>query len=225
MVKAAPKMGTIESYLEKTHSAAQKVYSAINSYYELLLLPQRPIFASLMQDEDVLQLEYEKWRLDNRQQIEERLKKDSEFAAETFAITTLCATILQFAYMGIKQFSTNSEVPEEFNTIIKPHHLAAKFCIGRRIDDVHVGLIIFAGRNQSHHYDEQSNNEPTPTVFKRLSEGYSPTFKKSFVDDRFDLSSGRIKNFAAHILDKLGWNDCEAYEIEILHLLSHERVA
>jgi hypothetical protein len=217
-------MNTIKSYLEKTRSAVQKIYSAKNSYNELLLLPPRPIFVSLIQDKALLQLEYEKWRLDNRQQIEERLKKDSEFAYETFAVTTLCATILQFAYMGIKQFSTNSEVPEEFKEIIKSKQLAAKFCIGRRIDDIPVGLVIFAGRNQSHHYDEEKYNEPTPTVFKRLSDWYSPTFKKWFVDDRFDLSKGGINNFAAHILDKLGWNDYEAYEREMQHLLSHESV-
>jgi hypothetical protein len=211
-------MDSIQSYLNKTHSAVEKVYAAVHSYYELLFFPERPSYFTWTHDEHEQEKEYQKWRLQNKEKIEERLKRDTEFAAETFAITTLCGTILQFAYMGIKLFSRNTHVPADFQDLIQPDQTAARFCIGRIVDDVPLGLIVYAGRNQAHHYDERRYNAPTSAVFSKLAHWYSPTFKKSFVDDRFDLTNERITNFADQILDKLDWQNCISYEKDMLEL-------
>jgi hypothetical protein len=210
---------SITTYLSKTKSAVQKLFDAINSYYAVLYYPPRPAFAVWGDDDNIRNTAYAKWREQNKELIEERLRYDNEFSAETFAMTTLCGSVLQFAYMGIKLFSNNSNIPSNFSTIIKHGSVAEKFCIGRSIDNVPVGLIIYAGRNQSHHYDERNYREPTQEVFKLLSNWYSPTFKKEFIHDCFDLNNPRITNFAEHILDKLQWQVYSNYESEMLAIL------
>lgn len=37
-------MEHIQEYLLKTKSAVQKIYEAYNSYYELMRIPERPLF-------------------------------------------------------------------------------------------------------------------------------------------------------------------------------------
>ena len=211
-------MNSVDDYLNRTRSAVEKLFTAVDSYYLLLSYPKRPVFVTWDSDEARVNAEYEKWAQQNSQLIQERLNRDDEFAQETFAITTLCSAILQFAYMAIKQFSRNVVVPTDFQGVIKPDNIAARFCIGRLIDDVPIGLIIYAGRNQSHHYDETTYREPTPIIFSKLANWYSPQFQKHFVDDRYDLANPRITNFAAHILHKLDWHSCDSYENDIRSL-------
>ncbi|OYV84851.1 MAG: hypothetical protein B7Z63_06330, partial [Ignavibacteriae bacterium 37-53-5] len=171
---------SIDNYLKHTHSAVDKLFAARYSYDELLLFPERRGFAAWGSDEEKIEKEYQKWAEQNKSQIEERLRRDKEFADEVFAIRTLCSAILQFGYMAIKQFSDNKSVPASFTEVIKPDSIPAKFCVGRLIDDIPLGLIVYAGRNQSHHYDDREHREPTKTVFFRLANWYSPRFGKHF---------------------------------------------
>ncbi len=209
---------SIQSYLKHTHSAVSKLFEARYSYDELLLFPERPGFTAWGDDEERIEKEYQKWAEDNKAQIEERLQRDEQFADEVFAIRTLCGAILQFAFMAIKQFSENTSVPDSFQEVIKPNTIPAKFCIGRLIDDIPLGLVVYAGRNQSHHYDDGWYREPTKTVFSRLANWYSPTFRKYFFDDRFDLNNQNIINFADWILWKLDWNTAADYEEDMRSL-------
>lgn len=213
-------MNSVDEYLKRTHSAVDKLFAAIDSYYELLRDPERPTFFAWGDDEPRIEKEYQEWEENNRQQIDECLRRDVEFANEAFAIRTLCSAILQFAFMAFKQFSTNVIVPPAFQHVIKPNHPAVRFCIGRLIDDIPIGLIVYAGRNQSHHYDDKTYREPTKTVFSKLANWYSPRFNKYFLDDRFDLKNPNIVNFADCILWKLDWNSCASYENDICALFS-----
>lgn len=213
-------MEQIQDYLLKTKSAIQKIYEAYNSYFELMRIPQRPAFFSWGDpDSDENKIAYENWLIENKEVLDERRKRDNEFAFEFFARSTLGGTILQFGYNGIKIFSNNNIVPEEFSESIQPHTIAAKFCIGRLIDKIPIGLIIFAGRNQSMHYDEKDLREPNKTVFYKLANWYSPTFKKWFVDSYFDLNNKNIIHYAENILYKLGWSNYNFYETDMLEML------
>lgn len=213
-------MEQIKDYLLKTKSAVQKIFEAYNSYLELMRIPQRPAFFSLG-DLDSIEnkLTYEKWQIENKEVLDERRRKDDEFVFELFARSMLGGAILQFAYNGIKIFSNNNKVPEEFRNLIQTHSIAAKFCIGRLIDDLPIGLIIFAGRNQSMHYDEKDLKEPSKTVFSRLANWYSPKFKKWFTNSYYDLNNENIIHYADNILFKLGWSEYIFYEKDMLEIL------
>jgi hypothetical protein len=212
-------MDTIHEYIDRTKSAVQKLYQATNSYYTLLLEPARPAFAYWGEYDERVRLEHEKWLQENKLVLEERAKRDNEFAAEIFAMATLSGAILQFAYMAIKLFSKNTQSHLRYIELIPNNHEVAKYCIGREIDEIPIGLIVYAGRNQAHHYDEKRYNKITEHVFHDLANWYSSTFQKSYIDDHYDLSNPRVINFATNILWKLDWQNYELYEKELLTLL------
>ena len=213
-------MENIQDYINKTKSAVQKLYEAYISYYELLKIPERPVFFSWGDPNSVEnKIAHEKWEKENSVKLKERTKRDNEFADEFFARSMLCGSILQFAYQGIKTFSLNTTIPDNFNSVIKPKSTAEKFCIGRLIDDVPIGLIIFAGRNQAMHYDQKTLKEPNKTIFYKLANWYSETYKKWFIDSYFDLNNKDLIHYSENILYKMGWANYEFYEKELIEIL------
>ncbi|HSW56000.1 MAG TPA: hypothetical protein VLH59_13005 [Ignavibacteriaceae bacterium] len=215
-------MEHIKDYLSKTKSAVQKVFEAYDSYLELMKIPQRPAFFYWGDpNSEENKQAYAKWRIENKEVLKERHHRDDEYAFELFARSTLAGTILQFAYNGINIFSKNNLANENFKNIIKPNSRPAKFCIGRLIDDIPIGLIIYAGRNQAMHFDDKDINELNKSVFYKLANWYSPTFKKWFVDSYYDLNNDQIIHYAGNILYKLGWSAYIFYEQDMLEMLQN----
>ena len=215
-------MEQIQDYLSKTKSAVQKVFEAYNSYLELIEVPKRPGFFFWGDpDSEENKRVYAKWRIENKEVLEERHRRDEEFVFELFAKSTLAGTILQFAFNGINIFSKNNNIPASFNNIIKPNSKPSKFCIGRLIDDIPIGLIIYAGRNQAMHFDDKNLNELNKTVFNKLANWYSPTFKKWYVNDYYDLDNDNIIHYAGNILYKLEWSEYVDYEQDMLSMLQN----
>jgi len=213
-------METIDQYLKQTESAVKRIYDSYYSYYELMKEPERPVFFYCGDtNTEEYRKERDKWEEENKDIIGERTKRDNEFAFETFARSTLCGAILQFGYTAIKLFSNNTTVPHEFKNVIKENTSAAKFCIGRVIEDIPSGLIVFAGRNQAMHYEDKKFNEPTPTVFYRLCNYYSERFQKWYKNSYFDLDGSNHGHFAENILNKLEWMNYSLYEQEIRKML------
>ena len=211
-------MHSIEEYIEGTRSAVQKLYQAVDSYYDLLREPQRPAFTFWGEYNEKVRRTHEKWTEENKTVLEERASRDEKFAAETFAIATLCGSILQFPSMAIEICSKNTKSHHKFLDLIPDNHKVAKFCIGREVNEVPIGLIIYAGRNQAHHYDDKQYGKVTERVFQNLATWYSPTFNKSFTDSRLDLSNENVINFAANILWLLEWQNYESYEFGLRDL-------
>jgi hypothetical protein len=213
-------MEQFKDYLSKTKSAVQKVFEAYDSYLDLLRYPERPIFPFLGNpDSEENKRAYKIWHEENKAMLEERYRRDNKYVFEMFAKSALAGTILQFAYHGICLFSKNKIVPPNFNNIIKPKSKAVKFCIGRLIDDIPVGLIIFAGRNQAMHFEDKYLKEPSRTVFNKLANWYSPNFNKWFINDYYDLNNPDIMHYAGNILYKLGWEGYVDYESDMLEML------
>lgn len=213
-------MEKIEDYLSQTKSALIKIFEAYYSYYELLQNPARPMFTYPGDFEsEETKIAFDKWQIENKEILEERHQRDNKFAFEFLARSMLCGSILQFAYNGIKIFSNNVLVPEEFKNIIKPNSVPAKFCIGRSIEEIPIGLIIYAGRNQAMHYEEDNLKEPNKTIFYKLANWYSEKFKKWYVNSYFDLNDKNIVHYAENILYKLEWLDYYRYEKDVLEML------
>ncbi len=217
-------MKQIQDYILKTKSAVQRLYEAYYSYYELMEVPERPVFTFWGEpDSEENKIAYEKWQKENQEILQERHKRDNEFAFEYFARSTLCGSILQFAYNGIKLFSSNSMIPNDFQEVIRPKSIAAKFCVGKLIDNIPIGLIVFAGRNQAMHYDDDNLKEPSKTVFNKLANWYSPTFKKWFVSPYFDLNDKNLIHYAENILYKLEWLNYNMYEKDLMQLFTNKK--
>lgn len=214
-------MKDITDYLKQTKSAVEKLYDAYYSYLELIKYPRRPIltFSGDPDSEENISA-YEIWQEKNKEIIQERNKRDDEFAFEAFARSTLAGSILQISYHGIKLFSTNESVPSDFDGVIKRRKLVAKFCIGRLIDNIPLGLIVYAGRNQAMHYDEDNLQEPSKTVFYKLANWYSPRFKKWFVNSYYDLTYEHKTHYADNILYKLDWTNYYQYEKDMIEMLN-----
>ena len=215
-------MDSIQEYIDKTKSAVQKTYQAINSYREPLLETNMPTFSYWGEYTDETHRKHEQWSQKNSQAIKEHLNKQNNFAYEIFAMSTLSGTILHYAYQAIEMFSTNTSSYLGFKDVIPENNnnaKAPKFCIGREIDGIPLGLIVYAGRNQAQHFNDEKYNGATTRVFHYLANWYSPRFKKNFVDSYFDLSNENVDSYASNILWKLDWQHYSNYERDLLLLL------
>ncbi|MBD2498823.1 hypothetical protein [Nostoc sp. FACHB-280] len=219
-------MDSPEEYLIATKSAVLKLFDGINSYNEIFLKKPRPIFnfsSNLTDSIAILEARkqaYDNWLLENETAIKLSLQAQKEYFAESFAIAALCGSLLQIASMGIQLFSTNEEIaedlPEILSSVIKPK--VARFCIGRRVRNVPIGLIIYAGRNQFNHIDEEKLSGLNTTIFNLIA-SYDDEQDQFFRDLAFDIESRLIINFSTNIVGLIGWKSYESYDSDMRSLL------
>ena len=121
--------------------------------------------------------------------------------------------------MAIKKFSKNTDIPVALNHIPRIE-LAKKYCVGRFVNDVPLGLIIYAGRNQFNHLDAQELFEPSKTIFTRIGQiGPSRFVKEPYQDPAFDLNNRTIINFASNITALIGWRNYNTFENDMIEML------
>lgn len=195
----------IEQYLSKVKRAVTETFSLIDAYLDLMRYPPRPAFTSPKQEEELKPI------------IEERLKRDIEYVDNLYSERFLSGSILQFAYAGIKTFSDKREVPSSYSDITDIKK-ANQFIIGREIDDLHIGLIVFIGRNQwAYHWDKKLN-EPNVSLFKRLATWYSPSSVKYYTNSYYDLDNESVEIFASNLLFLINWHKYEDFEKDMLEM-------
>ena len=197
-------MNSIQEYLKRTESAVKKIYEAIDSYDIPLHSVEKPTFVYWGEETDEVEQRFQTWERENQEAIALSLKSEKDFITEIFAMATLSGTILQFAHKAIEVFSENKSTHPLFKDIIAQNSRYAKFCIGREIDNIPLGLIVYAGRNQAQHYNDEKYGAITTSVFDLLANYYSPTFEKHFVNDYFDLSNPNLTIYAINIIWHLG---------------------
>lgn len=176
-------MNSAEEYLKRTESAVIKIFDGINLYFNILHNSPPPIYIGNAGDTLSQKPTYRNWVAANKNTIQSSFKAQREFWAEDFALATLCASLLQIAAMGLQWFSENEEIPEDLPEVllsrIKPKSKSVKFCIGRRVRNLPIGLIIYAGRNQSNHMDDDELKEPNKTIFNLLAHNYAGATEQS----------------------------------------------
>ncbi|MDT7043017.1 hypothetical protein [Candidatus Nitronereus thalassa] len=213
-------MDTIEDYLSKTESATIKLFEGIQSYINILKDAHSPAFAFYESEEEKIQKEYREWEKLNRGKIENAIAAQEKFVDESFALATLCGTVLQLAAMGIQKYSKNTDIIPEFKGIIKPGTKPVKFCVGRSERDLPIGLIIYAGRNQYNHLDGRNLNPINTAIFKKLSQIESFNNKGTFYTDQaFDLKNELIVNYSDNITALLGWRAYDSYLADMRSML------
>lgn len=237
-------MNSPEEYLKQTESAVVKIFEGIDSY--LKILPDSPpVYIGNAGDTLNQSPAYKNWIAENAPAIQSSLKAQREFSAESFALATLCGSVLQIAAMGIQWFSKNKEIsealPEALHPLVqsgKTGKIPIEFCIGRKVRSVPIGLLIYAGRNQYNHMDMNEKLKPlNTTIFNLLAisyegaieqssedlvfnlENYEDAEEQSFEDPAFNLKNTVLINFSSNITALLEWRNYESYYADMNSLI------
>lgn len=205
-----------EEYLKKTESAVVKLFEGIDSY---LKIPKVIIYMGDAENKDT-------WENKNSVSIQSSLKSQKEFFAESFALATMCGSLLQISAMGIQLFSKNINISKKLPenvlkplTLMKPKKQPVKFCTGRLVSQLPIGLIIYAGRNQYNHMDEDELFGLNKAIFNQIAEKYDDDSKEFFKDPAFDLENRLLINFSSNITSLLGWKNYESYYSDMKSLI------
>lgn len=210
-------MQSAAEYLRKTESAVRKLFEGIESYAAIITRAPQPVHVSSARDKQEAEAQFQAWAEQNDAAIRASLKAQRDYFAESFALATLCGSVLQVAAKALEKFSTNIVVPEEWTPVVRSKH--ARYCLGRIVRRVPLGLIIFAGRNQHMHFGEERLWEPNVTVFERLAIYWSRNTDPGVRDPAFDLANPLLVSFAHNITALVGWRSYDAYESDLKTLL------
>jgi hypothetical protein len=212
-------MQTVAEYLDKTESAVKKLFDGMDDYLEVLRQAPGVVY-SYGTDEDPWDA-YDRWASENPEKLKASLDVQRSFIAESFALATLCGGVLQIAAKAIECYPIAIALPDDWAELMrgKAYRSALPFCIGRRVHDVPIGLVIYAGRNQATHFNEVKLIEANAEIFRRLSVGNPSLAARGLHDPAFDLSGSNMTNFASNITALLGWRSFEAYDADMRALL------
>lgn len=213
-------MQTAIEYLYKTESAMRKLFEGIDSYFAPLRRSQSLAFESSTADDEERDAERDAWIRQNRNAIMASFADHREFIAESFAQAVLCGAVLQVAAKAIEMYSANATIPPEWQAAASKGNKTVKFCYGRPVRGIPLGLIIYAGRNQHTHIEDKDQlHEPSRTVFERLATRNSNAAEVQYRDPAFDLANDRLVSFASNIINLIGWDTYEAYDQDIRPML------
>lgn len=208
-------METPQEYLSRTKSAVQHLFAGIDVYLQILREGRSPVLVGSYANEAQRDEALEKWMKQNKKEIEKGLDAERAFLSEKYALAALCGSLLQIAAMAIRLYSKNKVVPPEFSDVMKP--VAVPYCIGRQVRRVPLGLVIYAGRNQYNHVEDDHLREPSSTVFEWLATNHG--YGDGIRDPAFDLRARLVWNYASNVTSLIGWREYESYESDIQSLL------
>ena len=215
-------MVSIEEYLESTESATKKLFEGVQEFLSILYEVETPVFVGSYARDNGFEERYSNWAEENEDKIRAKLVSQERYIDEIFAQSTLCGAILQIAAMGIKKYSRNILISEECSAIPGIKNVK-KYCVGRKVRNLPIGLIIYAGRNQYNHLDDGSLREPSSTIFETIARvGPSKFVKEPYLDPCFDISNPALVNYASNITALIGWGNYEAYRADMVAMLSQE---
>jgi hypothetical protein len=209
-------MQTAAEYIEKTESATRHLFGAIEGYLETLREGIGPTFVTSIPYGPEQDAEYSAWREANAEALEKSRNARNEFRAESFALNTICGAILQIAEKGLEIYSKNTEIAENWKPRISSR--LAKFCVGRKVRETPIGLIVYAGRNQHTHFNDTQLREPSASIFNELSVKHG--YRTSAIDPAFDLENQANISFASNITALIDWRSFEQYQKDMRDMLN-----
>lgn len=196
---------TYKKYLKQTEYAVKQLFQSLKFYKNILKDVTHPGFESINKD---CNNEYQKWFIKNKKAIKNGQEKVKEYLGYTDAQGIICGSILQISFMGINSFSQNSSLPSQCIEICPTQRKALKFCIGKLICDLPIGIIIYAARNQYNHMDEETYNNVTTKVFDHIA---TYDTKGKYKIPFYDINNPDVINYANNILYLFEWREYEDY--------------
>jgi len=206
--------------LIRTESAVRILFSGIDSYLSILREATGIIFVSSEPYGPKQDAEFEAWQLENAERLAAARAAEREFMAESFALGTLCGSVLQVAEKALELFGSNTAVPPGLPSTLKVQH--AKFCVGRAVRTVPLGLIIYAARNQHTHFNDDALREPSSSVFRLLATAHGYGKGQLIVDPAFDLNNLGLLSFVSNFTSLIGWRSYEQYASDMRSMLKCE---
>lgn len=199
-----------QEYFKQTGTAVKQLFAAREYYDRQLKGAIGPTFISGETDEEKREKDFRDWQQENKEKIDTAAENQKKYFGLTTSNATICGSIIQISFTGIKSFSTNSDIPSMFSKFIPTSKEDNRqiFCVGREIRGIPVGMIIYAARNQYNHMDEGLSNKLSIFVFDTLAEFHTGG---KYKEPAFDLENSILNNYAHNILALLEWNDYEAY--------------
>lgn len=202
-------MQTVDEYLNRTESAARRLFDGINDYISILPTALGVTFVTSEPYGPKQDAEYAAWKAKNAKRLLAAREAEQRYLAESFALDTLCGSVLQVAAKAIEIYGQSNPIPETFRGIVQPK--LSKFCIGRDVRTVPLGLIIYAARNQHTHFNDGKLREPSATVFKRLATEHGYGGRQQFSDPAFDVDNPRLVSLASNVTGLIEWRSYESY--------------
>lgn len=213
-------MQSAAEYLQRTESAVRKLFEGVESYTAALGRVRTPVFITSSSEEQEREAQFLAWLSENEAAIQASREAQREYFAESFALATLCGSVLQVAAKALERYSSNTTVPNDWIDLIKPDRTYARYCVGRLCRQVPLGLIILGGRNQHMHFGEEALREPNVRVFERLAIHHGKNTDPAVRDPAFDLANPLLVSFAHNVTALIGWRSYEAYESDLKTLLA-----
>jgi hypothetical protein len=213
-------MQDLEEYLARTETATKLLFEGVAAYRVMLKeAVGTTTFSSSYADHNDLEAQYTTWRQDNGPAIARAEYQYNLYFAETFSNATLCGSILQIASKGIEKYSKNDLVPEDVQSLVGNLGRAKRFCIGRRVRDLPIGLIVYAGRNQHMHFEEGTLQAPSRQIFHRLATAWDKG-RNEVKDPAFNPENPTLDSLAHNVVGLLGWRTYEDFTRDMADMLS-----
>jgi len=214
MKLATPK--TPAEYLQKTEHAVRHAYSGLGScwsYYQQALQHTTPPI-----EKDGYYVFEPPKTPEERTKLDRYLELAGKYFELKISEAMFAGFILQAAYTGIRLYSHNETIPPNCAMLVEPsQETVIPFCIGKECYGIPTGLIIYAGRNQYNHWDEEESRRSTSKIFSALSVAF---WDNPLSDLAFDLGNPTIPIYASEIVfTALGWGSYEKYLVEMTDLL------
>ncbi len=207
MKLTAPK--TFNEYCEITEHAVRQLYAGLDSCWSF--------YKRALEHWDISQVE-QPLTLEKQGALKKYLDLAGKYFDLKFSEAMFAGGILQIAFMAIKLYSKNNSIPNSCTALVKPKNRSAiPFCIGRECHGIPAGLIVYAGRNQYSHWDEEEPHEVTQNVFNALSAAFHDNM---LADLAFALSNPTINVYANEVLlMALRWKSYDTYLYEMMSML------
>lgn len=205
---------TPDDYLKETKHASHHLFEGLAYYRNFVKEMPHPIFISDIpfDDEEAWDKAFAQWHAENKEVIELSHKMSRQYFGLAFSYATICGSVLQIASMGIAKFSENDKVPLSCREFIKSKQRAIRYCVGREIRGLPIGIVIHAARNQYNHWDEPEPYPITKAVFEALALGHG---HGDYRDPAFDLENPNLDIYSHNVLSLMQWNSYEDYHRDI----------
>lgn len=200
---------TLDGYIDKTEHAVKNYYSGLDSCWSF--------YQKALEHWDISQIN-EPLTPERKEALDKYLALAGKYFDLKLSEAMFAGSILQMAYMAIRLYSKNNTYNEKYSNFVKATQKSAiPFCIGRELHGIPIGLIVYAGRNQYAHWDEEDSHEITCSVFRSLSAAF---MNNPFSDLAFELLNPTIPVYASEVLlTALKWTDYPKFVTELRNTL------
>lgn len=195
-------------FLETTKPAVEHCFIGLGEYYSEKL----PTFFDYVDKNGKITI--------GKHEARKITLKYEEFFALEEARAILAGSILQVAFSALKNYSTGSYISDECKNLgVKAKSSNLKMCVGRIVHNIPIGLMIYAGRIQYNHWEENElSNQLAKNVFRHLVSIY---YNDLTFDMVYELGYPEPRPLSHHLVrHELNWMNYEDYYSDMVNMVT-----